>query len=77
MRGTIEKAYRFHRLIAEALRQRDGSTAQILVTEHIEAVKRAWEAYDRDKKYTERQAVDRRPRRPPRAKRRPVSSENL
>jgi GntR family transcriptional repressor for pyruvate dehydrogenase complex len=69
LQGTIEKAYRFHPLIAEAIRQRDGSTAQILVTEHIEAVKRAWIAYDRGKKHTDRQAVSRRPRRPPRAKR--------
>jgi GntR family transcriptional regulator, transcriptional repressor for pyruvate dehydrogenase complex len=47
LQGTIEKAYRFHRQIAEAIMQRDGATAQILITEHIEAVKRAWEAYDR------------------------------
>jgi GntR family transcriptional repressor for pyruvate dehydrogenase complex len=49
LQGTIEKAYRFHPQIAEAIRQRDGATAQILITEHIEAVKRAWEAYDRGK----------------------------
>jgi GntR family transcriptional repressor for pyruvate dehydrogenase complex len=77
MRGTIEKAYRFHRLIAEALRQRDGNAAQILVTEHIEAVKRAWEAYDQGKNSKGRQAVSRPPRRPSRAKRRPLAPENL
>jgi len=49
LQGTIEKAYRFHPQIAEAIRQRDGATAQILITEHIEAVKRAWETYDRGK----------------------------
>lgn len=49
MKGTIEKAYRFHPLIAEAIRKRDGGTAQILITEHIETVKRAWGAYDRAK----------------------------
>ncbi len=47
MHGMIEKAYRFHPLIAEAIGRKDGSTAQILVVEHIEAVKRAWEAYNR------------------------------
>lgn len=75
LQGTIEKAYRFHRLIAEALRERDGSTAQILVTEHIEAVKRAWETYDRGKISTERRTPARRPRKPPRAKRRAVAPE--
>jgi GntR family transcriptional repressor for pyruvate dehydrogenase complex len=49
LQGTIEKAYRFHPRIAEAIRQRDGAAAQILITEHIEAVKRAWEAYNRGK----------------------------
>jgi GntR family transcriptional repressor for pyruvate dehydrogenase complex len=49
LRGTIEKAYRFHPQIAEAIRQRDAAAAQILISEHIEAVKRAWEAYDRTK----------------------------
>jgi GntR family transcriptional repressor for pyruvate dehydrogenase complex len=75
MHGTIEKAYRFHRLIVEALRQRDGNTAQILVTEHIEAVKRAWETYNQGRKYTGRQAIARPTRRPSRAKRRPLASE--
>ena len=49
LQGTIEKAYRFHPQIAEAIRQRDGKKAQVLITAHIEAVKRAWEAYDRGK----------------------------
>lgn len=49
LQGTIEKAYRFHPQIAEAIKQRDGKKAQVLITEHIEAVKRAWEAYDRGK----------------------------
>jgi GntR family transcriptional repressor for pyruvate dehydrogenase complex len=49
LQGTIEKAYRFHPQIAEAIRKRDGATAQILITEHIEAVKRAWETYNRGK----------------------------
>jgi GntR family transcriptional regulator, transcriptional repressor for pyruvate dehydrogenase complex len=54
--GTIEKAYHFHRLIAEAIRQRDSGTAQILVTEHIEAVKRAWETYDRGRRTAARKS---------------------
>jgi GntR family transcriptional repressor for pyruvate dehydrogenase complex len=45
--GTIEKAYRFHPEIAEAIRKRDGYAAQALIMEHIEAVKRAWGEYDR------------------------------
>ena len=49
LQGTIEKANRFHPLIAEAIRKRDGDAAQVLIAEHIEAVKRAWGAYDRDK----------------------------
>ena len=49
LRGTIEKAYRFHPQIAEAIRKRDGKKAQALITAHIETVKRAWEAYDRGK----------------------------
>ncbi len=73
LHGTIEKAYRFHRLIAEAIRKKDGSTAQILVTEHIEAVKRAWEAYDRGKADSKRTAATRRPRKPARARRRPAA----
>lgn len=50
LQGTIEKAYRFHPQIAEAIRQRDAAAAQILISEHIEAVKRAWEGYDRTKR---------------------------
>lgn len=74
LQGTIEKAYRFHRLIAEAIRQQDGNTAQILVTEHIEAVKRAWEAYDRGKGTARRTARSRRPRRATAARRRPAGT---
>jgi GntR family transcriptional repressor for pyruvate dehydrogenase complex len=71
LQGTIEKAYRFHRLIAEAIRQKDGSAAQILVTEHIEAVKRAWEVYDRGKANAGgRSTTPRRPRRMSRSARR-------
>ncbi len=47
LQGTIEKAYRFHPEIAEAIRKRDGCAAQVLIMEHIEAVKRAWSEYDR------------------------------
>jgi GntR family transcriptional repressor for pyruvate dehydrogenase complex len=47
MEGAVEQAHRFHRLIAEAIRQGDGGSAQILVTEHIDRVKRAWIAYER------------------------------
>jgi GntR family transcriptional repressor for pyruvate dehydrogenase complex len=49
LQGTIEKAYRFHPQIATAIRKRDGSKAQLLITAHIEAVKRAWCKYDREK----------------------------
>ncbi len=45
--GMVGKAHRFHRLIAEAIRQGDGGTAQILITEHIEGVKRGWLAYEK------------------------------
>ena len=48
LQGTIEKAYRFHPRIANAIRKRDGNKAQLLITEHIEAVKRAWCKYDRE-----------------------------
>lgn len=47
LKGTIEKAYRFHPQIAEAIRKRDGYAAQVLITEHLEAVKRAWSEFDR------------------------------
>ena len=50
LRGTIEKANRFHPQIANAIRKRDGKKAQELIAAHIEAVKRAWEAYDRTKR---------------------------
>jgi len=50
LRGTIEKANRFHPQIAKAIRKRDGEKAQELIAAHIEAVKRAWEAYDRTKR---------------------------
>jgi GntR family transcriptional regulator, transcriptional repressor for pyruvate dehydrogenase complex len=49
LQGTIEKAYRFHPQIAKAIRNRDGKKAQALITAHIEAVKRAWEAYNQEK----------------------------
>ena len=49
LQGTIEKAYRFHPQIANAIRMRDGHKTQILITAHIEAVKRAWSKYDREK----------------------------
>ncbi len=49
LQGTIEKAYRFHPQIAKAIRDRDGKKTQVLITAHIETVKRAWEAYDRGK----------------------------
>jgi GntR family transcriptional repressor for pyruvate dehydrogenase complex len=49
LRGTIEKANRFHPQIAKAIRKRDGNKAQELIAAHIEAVKRAWSAYDRSK----------------------------
>ncbi len=63
LEGTIEKAYRFHPMITDAIRRRDGNAAQVLVTEHIEAVKRAWEAYDRSKGNGPRPAsASRRPR---------------
>jgi GntR family transcriptional repressor for pyruvate dehydrogenase complex len=50
LRGTIEKTNRFHPQIAKAIRTRDGNKAQELIAAHIEAVKRAWEAYDRTKR---------------------------
>ena len=49
LQGTIEKANRFHPQIATAIRKRDGEKAQVLIGAHIETVKRAWEAYDREK----------------------------
>lgn len=50
LQGTIEQANRYHPLIAEAIRKRDGNGAQVLMAEHIEAVRRAWGAYDRTKR---------------------------
>jgi GntR family transcriptional repressor for pyruvate dehydrogenase complex len=50
LQGTIEKAYRFHPQIAKAIRKRDGNRAQVLITAHIEAVKRAWCKFDREKR---------------------------
>jgi GntR family transcriptional repressor for pyruvate dehydrogenase complex len=49
LQGTIEQANRYHPLIAEAIRNGDGNAAQALISEHIEAVKRAWGAYDRSR----------------------------
>jgi len=62
LRGTIEKANRFHPRIAAAIRKRDGNKAQELIAAHIEAVKRAWEAYDRTKRSESATAAS--PRRP-------------
>jgi GntR family transcriptional repressor for pyruvate dehydrogenase complex len=50
MQGTIEKANRFHPRIATAIRMRDGMKAQELIASHIEAVKRAWVAFDRSRR---------------------------
>lgn len=50
LQGTLETANRYHPLIADAIRNRDGNAAQVLMAEHIEAVKRAWGAYDRTKR---------------------------
>jgi GntR family transcriptional repressor for pyruvate dehydrogenase complex len=61
LRGTIEQAVRYHSLIAEALRKRDGNGAQTLIAEHIEAVKRSWGAYDRTLGNKTGQAAARRP----------------
>ncbi len=47
LQGTIEKAYKFHPEIAAALKRRDGDEAQILIVEHIEAVKKAWREFDK------------------------------
>ena len=49
MQGTLQRAYRFHPAIAEALKRRDGSAAQTLIVDHIESVKRAWNALDKRK----------------------------
>ncbi len=61
LQGTLEQANRYHPLIAEAIRKRDGNAAQVLMAEHIEAVKRAWGAYDRSKSEKERRAAERAP----------------
>jgi GntR family transcriptional repressor for pyruvate dehydrogenase complex len=49
MQGTLQRAYRFHPTIAEALKRRDGSAAQTLIVDHIESVKKAWKALDKRK----------------------------
>ncbi|MEW6719198.1 MAG: FCD domain-containing protein [Thermodesulfobacteriota bacterium] len=49
LKGTIDRANRYHTLLAEAIRKRDGIAAQTVIAEHIEAVKRAWGAYDRNR----------------------------
>jgi len=61
LQGTVGEAERYHPLIAEAIRNRNGNAAQTLIAEHIEAVKRAWGAYDRIQGYKARQAASRRP----------------
>jgi GntR family transcriptional regulator, transcriptional repressor for pyruvate dehydrogenase complex len=57
MRGTLQRAYRFHPAIAEALKRRDGSAAQTLIVNHIESVKRAWNALDKRKTVLEKAAT--------------------
>ena len=61
LQGTLEDANRYHPLIAEAIRKREGDAAQVLMAEHIEAVKRAWGAYDRDMGSKAGQAASRQP----------------
>ncbi len=61
LQGTLAQANRYHPLIAEAIRKRDGNAAQVLMAEHIEAVKRAWGAYDRNQATRERRKSARRP----------------
>jgi len=60
LQGTLEQASRYHPLIAEAIRNRDGNAAQVLMAEHIESVKRAWGAYDRNQGRPARRAASRR-----------------
>ena len=47
LRGTIERAYRFHPAIAAALARRDAPAAQALIMDHIESVQQAWSAFDK------------------------------
>ncbi len=61
LQGTLEQANHYHPLIADAIRKREGDAAQVLMAEHIEAVKRAWGAYDRNQVTKARQAASRRP----------------
>ena len=61
LQGSSDRAHRYHSLLAEAIRNRDGSAAQTVISEHIEAVKRAWGAYDRTRESKERQAALRQP----------------
>jgi GntR family transcriptional regulator, transcriptional repressor for pyruvate dehydrogenase complex len=49
LRGTLQRAYRFHPAIAEALKRRNGPAAQTLIMDHIESVKKAWNAFDKRK----------------------------
>jgi DNA-binding FadR family transcriptional regulator len=60
LQGTLEQANRYHPLIADAIRKRDGNAAQVLMAEHIESVKRAWGAYDRNQGNKPRRAGSRR-----------------
>ena len=48
LRGTIEKAHRYHPRIAAALRARDGISAKALIVEHLESVMKAWSALDQE-----------------------------
>ena len=47
LRGTIQRAYRYHPKIAAALRARDGLSAQALISDHLDSVMKAWSAFDR------------------------------
>lgn len=58
LQGTIEMASRFHPRIAGALRRRDGPFAQRLMGEHIDAVKQAWKAFDRERNVGGGKAVE-------------------
>lgn len=58
LKGTIEMASRFHPEIADALRRRDGPSARLLMSEHIDAVKRAWTAFDRGRNLRGGKAVE-------------------
>jgi GntR family transcriptional repressor for pyruvate dehydrogenase complex len=54
LRGTLKRAYRFHPAIGAHLTRRDGPAAQALIMDHIESVKKAWNALDKRKMGRER-----------------------